>query len=514
VKRQLQVGALALVVSAQAWAGDFIDTRIAFAFADDNVLANSGETRVNSPTAGFGAGAQNNQFYDNFNTRFSGFETLSNLTLYKKAPAFFEGFEGEAAVSVLLLELSSGSVRLVDNSSYIKLNYRPPGWGPKEQVSLTGMPVSSDRFRLGYAWRISWGGDSIFTYGQGAGLQGSGTGRPSAVPGMKLQVTRDRWYAFAGAKTGLLNNQLIREQERAYAGLVGGGFDIVPGTARIEANGGYFQRGLIPRLADQGIRAPVNGFGGSAQVSIFSGDAIQPSVDMRMYKNDPDALTRFFKPETYPGGFSYQVALEGSYLGQSLQDPDVFAKTVLQSASAAALQVRLKYNFWRFNVLALYRSLSFIQFDVPGLIPYTDYPKGSELSPETFVAAGADYNFSALHLTTGLILGVQNPAAQRSPATFLGGNQPPAGLTGRRTVVVRDVNVFDVLPADSEVIPVFSVKGTFRMDISEYLAAVGEVFYNRDANRVTFRDSAAGVATPVFENENQVGFNLVLQSRF
>jgi len=187
---------------------------------------------------------------------------------------------------------------------------------------------------------------------------------------------------------------------------------------------------------------------------------------------------------------------------------------VLQGASAAALQVRLKYNFWRFNLLGLYRSLSFIQFDVPGLIPYTDYPKGSELTPETFLAGGADYYFERAHLTTGIILGVQNPASLKSAGTFLGGNQPPPGLAGRRTVVVRDVNEFSVLPSDAEVIPVFSVKGTVRMDISEYLAALGEVFYNRDANRVTFRDSSAGVATPVFENENQIGFNLVLQSRF
>ena len=42
--------------------------------------------------------------------------------------------------------------------------------------------------------------------------------------------------------------------------------------------------------------------------------------------------------------------------------------------------------------------------------------------------------------------------------------------------------------------PIFSVKGTFKLDISDYFAALGEVFYNYDNNRVTFRDSIAHAA--------------------
>ena len=94
------------------------------------------------------------------------------------------------------------------------------------------------------------------------------------------------------------------------------------------------------------------------------------------------------------------------------------------------------------------------------------------------------------------------------------GNNPPPGVQGSRTVVVRDVNLFNILPAGNAVIPIFSVKGTFKLDISDYFAAIGEVYYARDANRVTFRDSAAYIAQPVFEKEHQLGFNVVLQARF
>lgn len=512
----LRLCLVALTLSATAKAGDFIDTRIAFAFAEDDFFALPGQTTVNSPGPGFGASRQNTQFFDNFNTRFTGFETLSNLTLYKKSPSFFEHFTAEAALSTLLFVQTSGQISLFDNSSYVKLNYRPPGWGEKEEIALTGFPVSSDRFRLGYAWRVSWGGDSAFTFLQGAGLTSSG--RPSASPGAKLQLTRDRYYAFVGVKTGLLLNNIINVQERVYGLLAGFGIDLLPSRLRLEGNGGYFQRGIVPFLATQGVRAPVNALGGSLQLSMFSGGEVLPSIDLRLYKNDPDVMTRFFRPESYPGGLSYNLSVEGSLLMQSLADPDRFAAMKYQPASAIALQARFKWNTWRFWGTALMRTPSFIQFDVPGVIPFNDYPRGSTVRPELWGALGADHFFAKQHLTLGLILGLQQPAHIVASNLGLGANAPPPGLLGPRTVVVRDVNQFNILPPEggvaSDVVPVLSVKLTAKLDTSEYFAAVAEVLYNRDANRVTFRDSTAGIAQPVYELEHQLGFNAVLQARF
>ncbi len=499
-------------LAAAAWASDFIDSRVAFALANDDVFAKPGETTPNNPGTGFGAGKQNTQFFDNLNTRYTGFETLSNAALYKRAPSFFEGWESEAGLNILFFDNPSGAITLFDNSSYVKLNYKPAGWGAREEISFTGFPVSSDRFRLGFAWRTSWGGDSAFTYQQGPGL--SSTGRPAAVPGGKLQVTRDRWYAFFGAKTGLMLNNMSNVQERLYGLLGGFGFELVPSMLRLEANGGYFQRGIVPSLAYQGIRAPVNAAGGSAQLVFTRGDTVQPSLDMRLYKNDPDVLQRFFKPESYPGGVSLTMSLEGSLLGQTLMDPDVFAATKIQPASAAVFQARVKNDFWRFWGLGLYRSLSFIQFDVPGFPPYNDFSKGATVRPETWFAIGADRYLPAAHLTAGLVLGVQQPASVSAPRIDLGGNAPPPSFLGPRTVVVRDVNLFAILPPGNPVLPIFSVKATFKLDISEYFALLGEAFYNRDANRVKFSDSLAFVAQPVFENENHLGFNVVALARF
>ncbi|XXF75824.1 hypothetical protein P2318_22550 [Myxococcaceae bacterium GXIMD 01537] len=497
-------------LSAPAWAGDFVDTRLSFVFADDNVLAGAGETTPNSPSARFGAGNQNTQFYDNFNTRFSGFETLSNIVLYKRSAAFFEGLTTEAALTILVLEQPSGGVSLRDNSSYIRLNYTPPSWGEKEGISLTGFPVSADRFRLGYAYRISWGGSGVFTNRATA----------DGVPGAKLQVTRDNWYAFVGGKTALVLNELILEKETLYGVLAGAGWDIIP-TFRIEASGGYFEKGIIPGLANQGIEAPVRSAGVSAQATYHVGVPVGTSIDFRLYRNDPDVYQKFFAPEQYPGGLAYSVSLEGSYLTQTLEDPDVFGRTVPQPALALALQARAKLNYWRFHLLGLYRDLSYIQFEVPGLPPFRDFPEGTKKNAEMFLAAGADFHIPSLHLTPGIVLGVQQPASFRSPELQLGGNNPPPALTGTRTVVVRDVNQLSILPercgagnAVCEAEPILSAKATARWDLSETVAAIAEVYYTYDNNRTTFRDDVTGIAQPSFEKPHALGFNTLLQARF
>jgi hypothetical protein len=61
---------------------------------------------------------------------------------------------------------------------------------------------------------------------------------------------------------------------------------------------------------------------------------------------------------------------------------------------------------------------------------------------------------------------------------------------------------------------VLSAKATMRWDISESVTAVGEVYYTRDPNRVTFRDDATGVALPAYAKVDGLGFNAILQARF
>src|SRR6185436_15360750 len=102
--------------------------------------------------------------------------------------------------------------------------------------SLTAFPISADRFRLGYSYRISWGGTPVFPRAQGG------------VPGAKLQFSKGPVYVFAGMKTSQILNEETSEYETNYGWLAGGGWDIVD-VLRFEAGGGFFQRGVMPKEA-------------------------------------------------------------------------------------------------------------------------------------------------------------------------------------------------------------------------------------------------------------------------
>ncbi|MHB1846930.1 MAG: hypothetical protein ACYCWW_19080 [Deltaproteobacteria bacterium] len=503
------LGVAALFSGARARASDFVDTRLTFLFSDENVLVKPGETApsIPGPHVGFPT-YQNLQFYDNFDTKYTGFENLSNLVLYKETPTYFEGLDAEAALVLTLLDYGP-LVNIQDQSSYIKLKYTPPGWNAKrEGISLTVFPTSSDRMRLGFSYRISWGGDAIFPQG---GPPVLGPLLPSIpAPGGKIEITRDRWYAWVGAKGTELLDPLINQPVVNYGVLGGGGYDITP-SLRAEANGAYFSQGGNP--SSDVIDAPVWVGGASGRVVWHKGVPVGTSVDFALYQNDPLIYERFFGPEDYPGGLSYSVSLEGTYTRQALANPDLTGTTQSYPARAGALWFKAKQNHNRFFLLGEGRDLSFIEMNQPGFIPYHVYPQDAVVTPELFVAVGADHNIPKYHVTPGIVVGAEQPSSFTS-SLQLGGNAPPLGLSGSHTVVIYDEGIQSVLPPNHGVTPVFSTKGTFRWDISDAFAAVGEVYFKIDNNQTTFYSSVAGLAEPIFENPFQVGFNAVLQARF
>ena len=58
------------------------------------------------------------------------------------------------------------------------------------------------------------------------------------------------------------------------------------------------------------------------------------------------------------------------------------------------------------------------------------------------------------------------------------------------------------------------IKVSIRDAIPRGKVKKGEVYYNYDTNRVTFRDDLSGVAQPSFVDPHGVGFNTLLQARF
>src|SRR5437667_8684165 len=73
-----------VAATPKAHAGDFVDTRLNFTLTDESILVKPNETVPSVP--GLRIGMPNSlgiMFFDNWDTRYSGYENLSHLVLYK-----------------------------------------------------------------------------------------------------------------------------------------------------------------------------------------------------------------------------------------------------------------------------------------------------------------------------------------------------------------------------------------------------------------------------------------------
>lgn len=485
----------------------YIDTRLTFVFADDNVLAGPGETLEASPGPQFRATGANNLFFENYDTKYTGFETLTNLVLYKQTPTFFNGLVGEAGLVLTLLvnpDDRKGITTLQDSSSYVRLVYHPEGWNDAENISFTGFPVRSDRFRLGYSYRLTWGGDSIFPQAK------------ASVPGARFQITRDNWYAWVGGKTTVLDETVFLQAEQAteevanYGALTGFGVDLTENLA-LDFGAGFFTRGTFPVTGLQGDK--IYSGGGSVQLAWHVGRPVGQSIDLRLYKNDPMVHQTFFRPEKYGTGVDWVVKSEFTWLAQTLADPTAPGSTTVQNARAGDVNFAMKFGLNRLFLDGVYQDLAFLLFNVPSFVPYQDFTAQMQPNPEMFVALGYDRYIESLHLTPGIRFGVQRPAyvvTDRLPV----GTNPPVELAGERVVVVRNAFRKDVLPPGNEVLPIYALQGTARLDLAETMAILAEISFEVDNNRATFAQLASGERVPVFEDPYILGYNIVLQSRF
>ena len=480
----------------------FMDTRLAFTLTNENMLVKPGETIPSTPGWRFGTpNSLGVLFFDNYDSKYSGFETLTHGVMYR---SFSRGhLQAEAAVVVRFNELTENSIPLSDAGTYIVLsNWKDPTHKDPTRVSLTAFPVSADRFRLGYSYRLSWGGNPEYKRAR------------SSTPGMKLQYDFEKGYAFVGAKSGVIVDPQDGEQKTALAGLAGGGFDPTD-MIRFEFNGGVFDRGYNELQDVQGEKVLL--YGGSAQLSIHKGTPLKSSVDYRLYKFNGEQVSQLFSPEKYPGGVSWVAQTEFTVLGQTLKDSDKTGATKTQIGKAGDVNVRVKIDRVRIRADFSYRDLAFILHSQPSLPPYADFPSAYKVKPNLFASIGADKNFGDW-LTLGVIAGVDKPATLTSPKGIPGGGTDAMGTS---TAVVRNNNIdtlITILPAGEKAVAQIAVKGTVKVDFAKIFSAVLEVFYSYDGNQTRYRRTCSDPDTCPFEyvfgNFNQLGVNATLQARF
>jgi hypothetical protein len=499
---------------------NFMDTRLAWTFGDDDILHPTGQLIPLSPSASIGDRPQYRLFFDNLNSRYTDRENLTHLVMYKRMPAFFPHLTTEAAVvlrfdlDALAAQTGNLNAALYDAGSYIRLFYNTNEAHPREGISATFFPLDTDRFRLGYLYDISWGGtnasinQSIF---------------PSIVgssPGLKVQYDTEHFYAFAGFKTAQIvepvqvlnpgSDNDIEETSVAntnYGFLGGFGLDPID-HLHIDAGTGYFQQGHFD--LDDVRGRPVYTYGFSGRIVVHDKMPVPQSVDFLLYKNDPMAPLILFAPEKYSANqISWSLAIEADRLEQHLKNFDVTGDVEDQGANALAVQGVLKAGYARFSVTGIVRDLNYVERNVPGFIPFETIPQSASTQPEIFGALSADYYFKGPRLTPGLAGGVQLPSTFES--SFNDG-----GIEASRTIVVRAQGDESILPYDDARRPIFQGRIQCRWDISEMLKAFIWVQYILDNNgTLVVQDPNEGSASlRVFQAAGRLGLATSLQARF
>ena len=489
--------------------GNAMATRVTFAIADDNLLAGA---KDRSPGAGFKLAADR-LFYDAIEQKKRGFETETQLVVYKRVPSYFKRMDAEAAFVVELQHYTNEKTyktetQIRDDGSYIKLNlYTKNKDYTGDQVSLTMFPFDSQRFLLGYTYNITWGGERTFPNNAPGGDSARNN---SMVPGMRLRYdfkvgTGKDGYVFAGAKTARLLNEQINEPQTYYGLLAGWGLSFTKWMTW-EVNGGYFQRGAFP---PQGTKFPGIGgktaqaFGASSRLTVRKGMPIGTSIDFQLFRYSPDATYLLTQNQVYDDKFAASGAIEFTGVGQTLLDWEKPDTTVIRPAMAGAFNGRLRYKKTRVFATALFRNLDYVVLDIPGVAPYRAFPQAAIVKPEWFVVAGVDYYFEKPRLTPGFVFAYKNPASYTSNGT---------------TLVYRDFNDVETLPQGNDAYDILSSKLTLRWDLAPAFVIVSELRYTHDSNRTKFVKSNEDAGRiRVFEDANitnRLGFFLLCQARW
>ncbi|MDP3275256.1 MAG: hypothetical protein Q8Q09_08690 [Deltaproteobacteria bacterium] len=490
---------------------DFLDTRLTWTFGDDDVLQATGQRVPISGLPAIGDRSQYQLFFDALNSRFAGRENLTHLVMYARAPGFIPRVITEASL-VLRFDLgqlatNSGNLTqaLYDAGTYLRLLYQTNLSRPTDGLSVTFFPFDTDRFRVGYLWDLSWGGNDIFPR------------RVGGAPGVRFAYDSGVFSAWAGFKTAqivvplpvVVNSgdiEVVRVQETQYAGLAG--VSIRPADIfRLDASGGFFQQGAFDFPGLRGKPAFI--FGGSVRAVLNQGMPAATSIDMMLYRNHPDFPMQLFRPESYtPGRVTWNVSGELAVVDQQLADINAPGRTNYQLGLAGALQGRVKIGYLNLGATALYRDVAFLLRNVPSFIPFQTFPTDAQLTPEFFFAANADYRIPSANLTPSIIVGLQ------LPATF-GSVVREGSLESARTLVIRRAGNFSILPPGERAIPIVSVRAAMRWDLSSIFGIIGWVQYVRDQNATLLQvDASATRQVRIFQAADQFGFGVAAQARY
>ncbi|MCB9740999.1 MAG: hypothetical protein H6741_17010 [Alphaproteobacteria bacterium] len=492
----LLLGAL----TGAAHAGEFMDTWVTTALEDDNVRAGPEDY---SPGANFVLRG-NQTFFDNYEARYTDDISQTHLVLYRADEGFKPGWWSETA---LVLEFnpyldpdrSDPGVWLRDDGSYVSIGRDLPG--EDHVISVTGYAVNAGRFRLGYSYDLSYGSRNIIAP------------RVSAMPGVRVQWQRKGSYVFVGAKSAINQRTQVAwqgDRNAAYYSVLGGaGLNLMGGRAKVEVGAGSFQQGQIINVKD--TSSPLYGelitaLGTSGQVS-FRTDADIPwiqSSELRLIRNSPEFMRDSYINHRQTDGFGFLVQAEANRLAHNLLNPDDEASTVIESGLAGDVQTLFIYNTTVAFADLVYKDLSYIVFNIPGLTSGVATSEAWTVTPQIYGRFGVAHHFPNAHLTPGLGVGIMKPASYTDEE-------------GKVNIALHERDLRAIPDSYTAPYNVLSAVGALQADVTPSVVVIGEMLYTKNSNLSRVSEVSDGERVRVPEDAaltNALGFNLMLRARF
>jgi hypothetical protein len=484
---------------ASAYAGDFMDVWITSALQDGNVLAGP---EAQSPAPNF-VTRGTSTFFENYESRFVDDVSQSYMVLYRRDEGFAKNLFTEAAMVLRFNPYtdpndSNPGVKIKDDGSYVRIGYKIGG-DANNTLAFTGYAVDANRFRLGYSYDLTWGGRDIFAFD------------PNSAPGVRLQWQKGDTYAFAGAKTALgdyTDPATFKPEEQAYwGGLVGGG-TVIKDVFRAEFGAGSFQQGQFDNVDASSVlyAQPINALGVSGQLGFRTNTDMDwsSSNELKLMRNAPEFVKDSYIRHGEVAGVGVIVQAEGNYLAHNLLDYDKPDTSVVETAFAGDVQATVGFGTTEIGADFVYKDLTYILFNVPGLTSGYSLPASYTVTPQVYGRLRLAHHFPKPRLTPQLGFGLMQPATYGDPES---GYYVVPNETDRAHV-----------PTGQAPTALLSGVGGVQWDASKSMVVVGELLYTIDNNVSDFvppDGETEGQYVPAPDNwRNQLGMNVMVRARF
>ncbi len=487
---------------------DFSKTGITFIMGDDNLRDDS----QYSVSADIGQRPEYEEFFDRFYGYSNTAAASTRLALYHQQDGLIENLSTRIGLAFKLyskMDNIDDSLRtdLVEDKSFIELEYT---LFEDHRLMLTLFPYNADRIAIGYFRGLRWGTRDVYPQ----------VDKSAAIPGFQFLYGHGPISVYGGFKTHAqdikdkLNTEFV-PKETVYSGFGGVALKDLHGlSAHVQA--AVVDKGENPVIDDEMLDDPgddqINAYGLNLFAEYALGEPIGDPLGINAYQS------REWMSPSYEGDWAFRVRAEYTYLAQLLGNGDYLAfedgdvvepRTAVEDAHGFAVGAAGRFRMFRLMGLFTFRTLSFLVFDAPGVIPFETATSLADTSPEIAGTVHADAHFSIFWFGAGF--GVKMPATY----TIEEGGQNYVSVFKDRITSNTLSYAFDRtrndLPPGEEAADMFFVKGNIKAEVSESVSAMVEYTFTMDHNRaklVEFVEGGEGAGVFIMDWDDEAVRNI------